>query len=112
MKQILEDLFITAFEGGSCYWAEVTDRTPNAPGQSPSERWFNHIMEGGEMRVYDVESNDVLGYVTKERIDNAFKLMKQAGYGEIVKAAKNEDYDAADADMWFQYVVLEDIIFG
>ena len=112
-QNILMDLFCTAFEGGSNYWAEVTDRTPNAEGDSPSERWFNHItMDEGCMRVYDVESNDVLGLVTKERIENAFKLMKKAGYGNIVQAFLREDYDADTADMWFQYVVMEDIVFG
>lgn len=105
MKQF-EDIFITAFEQGSSYWAEVKDATPSGSG-SNSERWFNHILQGGSMDVYDAEIDELLGSVTKEKFAEAVELMALEQYDFDA-----EDFDAEDADVWFQFVVIGEITFA
>ena len=107
--QILEDLFITAFEGGSSYWAEVQASTPKQKKgecKSPSERWFEHIMNGGSMEIWDAENPDeLLGTMTLESIQKGTALYINGGF-------PLEDGDAADADAWFQYCLIGEIVYG
>ena len=107
LVNLLEDLFITAFEGGSSYWAEVKDPTPSGVG-SPSERWFNHIKNGGSMDVYDVENEDeLLGTGTWESMEWAIPMMK-----EDFAHMTLEEADADIADVWFQFASIGKYTYG
>jgi len=108
-KQQLEDLFVTAFEGGSSYWAAVKDETPKNGSNSYSESWFKHIWEGGSMDVYDAEDDDeLLGVVTKDRLIAAAKEMMDNDFDHL----DIKDYDAESADVWFQFAALGEYTFG
>lgn len=106
-KGHFENLFITAFEGGSSYWAEVLGETPENEGQSDSERWFHHIWNGGSMIVYDAEGGDVLGVATKERMIHGLE-MAQSEFDHL----DFMECDAESADVWFQFASMGEYTFG
>lgn len=110
--QILEDLFITAFEGGSNYWAEVKQKTPRGEGSS-SERWWRNIMKkGGTMTIYDAEEEgEILGRFDLPKVLVGTAKMAENAPEQFANVL-SENYDAETADVWFQFVVLGEIVYG
>jgi len=110
-----EDLFVTAFEGGSSYWAEVSDPSPNSGSGDPASiGWFNHIQAGGVMHVYDCEEElgtVLLGTVTAESFNKAEALLVK-DHRWVVGDVLNEQYDAESADIYFQLLVLGELTYG
>lgn len=109
----MEYLFIGAFEGGSSYWAELLDETPEGDeGDAPSERWFKHIMSGGSMKVYDLEEEgELLGTITKESMEKGLSKMSQ-DYPDHYADFLEENHDAITADVFFQLASMNDVVFG
>lgn len=117
-KQRLLDLFITAYEGGSSYWArlsiifsEETQQKFNA-GLSPSEHIFNRMFnDNKEFRVWDAENGDLLGTISKANLKEGYRLLKaehESHYADIL----NENWDATTADIFMQLSVMQEIVFG
>jgi hypothetical protein len=64
------------------------------------------------MRVYDKENEDeLLEKVTQESCKRAFKLMSEL-YPDNIDNIIEEDYDANDADIFFQLATMGKIVFG
>lgn len=117
-NQTIEDLLITALEGGSNYWYYLPDLSmtkkykEEGQAQALSERIFKAVMKGEVVPVHDAEDEEeLLGYISKKNIKRAEKLMKENS-PDHYKNALSEDWDAETADVWFQYVVLGEITFG
>ena len=112
-EQRMQDLFIGAFEGGSSYWAEVRDSSPTNECQSPSERWWKHIMvDGGEMKVYDNEDEESEPTVlNKAGVEKGFQLMAQNEARHFMDWLSEND-DATTADVWFQLALFGQVVYG
>ena len=112
--QIIKDQFITAFEGGSNYWAVVKQATPRSLlGKSPSENWYEYIMnQSGTMSIWDVDDNDeLLGVLTKAKILYGVQLMSENSL-EHFNDMITESGDSITADVFFQYCLLGEIVYG
>lgn len=116
-KQRITDLFITAYEGGSSYWAYMNikftdeDRQLFNEGTSPSELLVKRMYEGEAYEVFDVETDDLLGLVSKESLNKAYKLMREeypSHYADLI----NDNWDAWTADVFLQLAVMDEIVFG
>ena len=65
-----------------------------------------------EMSVYDKENQDeLLGKVTHESCKKAFKLMNEM-YPDNIDNIIEENYDANDADIFFQLATMGKLVFG
>lgn len=128
--QMCEDLLVTALEGGSNYWYYLPDLTMvPRPRDSEGHRQplstdiAKAVWEGARVPVTDASEqgrptfeNKPIGYITRKSIDSAVERMavgdengngkRQAGH--II----GDDYDAEDADVWFQFVVLGKLVYG
>lgn len=112
----LQNLFITAFEGGINYWAIVLDQKidlSHCDGESSSEKWFDAIWNKQmEMPINDAEDEAVeLGVLTKEKMKSGLKMMAET-YPEHYNDFITEQYDVYTADIWLQLSVLGEIIYG
>lgn len=117
-NQVIEDLIITALEGGSNYWYWIEEFPSNFPaGNEPlAVRFFDFIWNfKGKMKIYDIESDpkkpELLGTISKESVKEAFNIMaKEYSYnlGNILQ----DNWDANDADVLFQLAVMGKVIFG
>ena len=111
-----EDLFITAFEGGSYYWAEVSDECPYKDDKlALSERWWRHILNGNSMKVVTVDGD--VCYYSRERLIKALQKMSDVPDDsvefQLFKDILNEEImDADQADTIFQIVVLGSVIYA
>lgn len=118
-KQETEDLIITALEGGSNYWYTFID-LEMVTNDKNAEGVFNWIMENrnAKIPVFDCEAS-------QEDIENRSAYLGDLSYANIMrgkklliadrrhfKDLKDENWDANTADVFFQYVVLGELIYG
>lgn len=114
-KQQIIDVLVTALEGGSNYWYYIKD-IPNEVESNDSkplsEAIGEYILNDGEILIYDIEDEDeLLGEVNMNKLLETITLLKQ-DYPEVYQNIINEDYDANDADIFFQLAVMGDVTFG
>lgn len=117
----INDLIVTALEGGINYWcrkAEIKKANPNNPdskfwGIAPEHGGkINYASDvigyGGALILYDAESSD------KWELDlvNVLKGIKiHCSNKGITPADLMEDHDADDADAIVQYALFNEIMF-
>ena len=112
-NEIINDLLITAMEGGSNYWYGIEEKllpdNKEAKGIYPSDVVIKHK---GELIIGDVEGlDDTLGKVTLDRCYKALELVL-INDPEMYVRIMTGDYDASDADVFFQYAVMKEVVYG
>lgn len=106
--ETLENIVVTALEGGIGYWA-VLDNTTKIWDKYDycdlpcSQAAFELLYNGKSLRFYDTEDETEVWYLTWEN------LIKGV---EIFGGVKEEDIDATVADQIIQYAVFGKIVFG
>lgn len=115
--QLFEDVIVTAIEGGCNYWYDIHDDISHLKQKHQDlclsqaiakELWDNSEFE---LNIYDIETEDLLGRITKEKCEKAFQIMSEK-YKLVLLNITEETYDANDADTFFQLVVMGEIVFG
>jgi hypothetical protein len=140
LYEALEDVFVTAIEGGSDYWMDITDvsfeeikrATKSKAGISFSERvLYSIIFCKVSVRIVDAEDEEEIlcnldfhllseRYQKLEEILTNRNIVLPEGKGKgcedaLRKAMCNllqEEYDAEDTDVIMQYLCLEHIVYG
>ena len=115
----MENIFVTALEGGSNYWYEIQDytleivRSVEPDGPLSVATWKAIAEHGAEIDVYDAESEDILGTLTYDSIKDRLQLINDEGQALVCMMNMiTGDYDAGDADAVFQYLVMGEVAFG
>lgn len=109
----MEDIVVTALEGGIGYWGCLDNTTPefkDEPKDTPTAVWCWHLLkEGEELRFLDAEDPD----------DAEYHLCLPCLLDGIRKAIVNGNWDgdmdtldAFAADAIFQYAIFDDVIYG
>lgn len=104
-KEKIEDIIITALEGGSNYWYTLIN-------ESSTEEVLNKINAGENVMVFDQEDPDtLLGLLNQKSIQ---KGIQQSIYENsyLIANVIEDNWDANDADCLFQYFVMNEIVFG
>lgn len=118
-KNAVSDLISTAFEGGSNYWASVvstqaptkiTFRSELFASDAEPHRYYDWpLNEGGSVTIdADGESE---GELNLQSIEKGLELLAEK-YPDRFVAICDEDYDAEDADVFLQLVILNEVVFG
>ena len=124
--QTIFNLLVTALEGGSNYWYYLADLSmlppksyvPNSPEIEKGfetclvSRIWEAVCNGETIPVYDIENEDEeLGKFNIESINKGLELMLQEGSEHFADAlAENEDADTGD--IFFQFCVMGEVVFG
>lgn len=121
-REVLENVFVTALEGGSNYWYYLSEEAiklirkavPRSEDSCLSTAMLKAVLDHGvEVPINDAEDEDeVLGTIgattMQERIQDLSKSDSAwALYNEI-----REEGDATSSDVVFQYLVMGDCVFG
>lgn len=106
MKEAFVNAMITALEGGSNYWAEEVSLLSKDRNEMTLEAWFD---SGHGIKVVssdDVSEIYIVGHSTFfDRVNELFP--------EWTEVFSDEgDYDAEDADQFFQYGLLGEVVYG
>ena len=114
--QKIRDLIITAVEGGCRYWASF--KFP----ENWKEKYGSYEQipfKDGEIAVYDVETDELLGYLNRASVKVGLQLMadrKDLKCKQIpnrhFKNLSTDNEDAETADVFLQLAVLGEIVFG
>lgn len=127
-QQIIENVIVTAIEGGSNYWIwfnidENWFREMNHFCQKTESKNFklpfsikivNALMglENFKIPIYDLENTDeLLGELSKESFIRGCELCAK-NYPKHWANILSENFDADDADIVFQLAVMGDVVFG
>ena len=106
--ETLEDIVVTALEGGIGYWS-VLDNSTKAWEKYDfcdlpvSQAAFELLYNGEALKFYDVEDNTEVWKLTWK------KLLKGV---EMFGGVKEEDVDAEVADRVIQYALFGKVVFG
>ena len=112
----IQDIIICAVEGGCNYWARF--KYPD----NYKEKYGSYEQvpfKGGQVEVYDCETDELLGYLNRATIQTGLQLMadRKDLKGKVVPARhfKNlaqDNEDAETADVFVQLSVMGEIVYG
>jgi hypothetical protein len=117
-KEDIINIFVTALEGGSNYWYYIPTipngvrDIMNETGLATSEAIGQYVLKGGYVQINDAEDEEeILGNIDMDGLLDAIQKIK-AEYPNVYNNIIDEDYDADDADVFFQIAVMGEVTFG
>lgn len=122
-RQMIEDVFVCAIEGGSNYWYTLSEyavdkiRSVVSQQQQPwiSVAIIDAILDHDvDIPINDVENpDDVLGVISKSTMNERIQSLSDSkSYSWALDDMFDESLDAASADIIFQYIVLGHVDFA
>jgi hypothetical protein len=121
-RQVIEDIFVTALEGGSNYWyylgkeaiIRIRSAVPKSEDPYLSSAITKAILDHGvTVPINDAEDeNEVVGEISLETMGTRLQKMVDEGYYDVIKAHINGDGDADSADIIFQFLAMGEVVYG
>ncbi len=118
--EMFEDWIVTALEGGSNYWYLIQDGAiPKSIIEKYKEEklpfsilfskaiWIDKV----SVSVHDIETEEPLGHIDMKSVKKALETICEH-HENVFDALMKEEYDAEDADVFFQYAVMGELTFG
>lgn len=122
-REMLENIFVTALEGGSNYWywinSEDIDQAfklceSDSSRFIPSEAIFKSVYDYGmKFPIYDIESIDdgPIGLLDRDTFQQRLQLCSEEVPWSI-QSEISDNGDSHSSDVVFQYLALGSLIFG
>jgi hypothetical protein len=121
-REVLEDVFVTAIEGGSNYWYFLPEHSiklirnavPREEDPYLSTAILKAVLDHDvKVAINDAENEeDVVGIITKDLIQPRLQLLSESRLKWALDAHLNERGDADSADIVFQYLAMGEVIYG
>jgi len=123
-RDVLENIFVTALEGGSNYWyyinnengRKVREAVSREEEPSFSMAFAKAILDKRiSIEVHDIEdmeNNEPVGVINEQTIMDGLQKMVDAGDGWALFDEIAEQGDAESSDVCFQYMVLGEVVYG
>jgi hypothetical protein len=119
--EVLEDIFVTALEGGSNYWyflsedavAKIREAVPKSEDPYLSTSILKAILKGVEVPINDAENEeDVIGTIGLKTLLNRLQKLADSKNNSALINHIDGNGDADTADIVFQYLAFGEIVFG
>lgn len=113
-EEEMQDIVITALEGGIGYWACLDNTTPefkNEPKDTPTDVWcWQLLKEGKSLRFIDAEDVDEgeTWWLTLQMLLNGIGSAIAKGYWD----GDMDNVDGDVADSIFQFAMFGDVAYG
>jgi histidinol phosphatase-like PHP family hydrolase len=121
-REILEDIFVTALEGGSNYWYYLPDNSVEAIRKAVPKEEDPYLSTAILKAILDhdvkVEINDaddeeeVIGVITRGTMQARLQLLAESELKWALDAHIKEQGDADSADIVFQYLTMGEVVYG
>lgn len=108
--QHIDDLMVTALEGGINYWCRQV-RVIKFPEGIDDIIASDVISKGGELKLWDAEDDEETWILTLEMFLEGIKMYCIAN-GETNMDDLMDNHDACTADQIMQYALFKEIVFG
>ena len=118
--EMFEGWIVTAIEGGSNYWCEIPQESFNKElleSYKDENLPFSILLatfiwkERQTIAVCDAMSNEEIGKINMKSVKKALEMICE-NHAEVFDNLLAEQYDADDADVFFQYATLGELTFG
>lgn len=120
-RQSIEDIFVTALEGGSNYWYFIPDESivavrkavPVEVDKYLSTAIVKAVLDHGvDVPIHDAENEDeCVGVISASTMQARLQVLMD-NYEDIASNIFNDDIDAFSADTIFQYIVMGEVVFS
>lgn len=104
----INDLMVTAFEGGINYWCGHVEIVDNPADKDCASEIIAH---GGTLRLHDAETDDTW-LMKRDNVLNGIKMTLENERFFHSFEDLMENHDAFTADSIVQYALFEEIVFG
>lgn len=121
-RETLENIFVTALEGGSNYWYAISSETKRAIREVVSREEDPYLSTALitavldrdlAVDIHDAEDNEtILGTLTLDNIKERLQALADSDDAVHLMDELMETGDAITSDVCFQYMVMGEIIFG
>ena len=121
-REVLEDVFVTAIEGGSNYWyflsdhaiAKIRRAVPKEEDECISTAILKAILDHDvKVEINDADNEDeVIGVITRGTMQARLQLLAESPNKWALDAHIKEEGDADSADIVFQYLTMGEVIYG
>jgi hypothetical protein len=122
-RELLENVFVTALEGGSNYWyfidsknqKKIRDAVPKSKDPYFSTAILTAILDHGvEVEVRDAENpEEVLGVLSAATMEERLKdLEKSKDYSWALQNEVDGNGDGNSSDVVFQFLTMGDVWFS
>ena len=121
-REVLEDVFVTALEGGSNYWYYLPDESVEAIRKAVPEDVDPYLSTAILTAILDhdvkVPINDaqdeeeVIGVITRGTMQARLQLLSDSNERWALEAHMREQGDAGSADVVFQYLTMGEVVYG
>jgi len=123
-RDVLENIFVTALEGGSNYWyyinnengRKVREAVSREEEPSFSMAFAKAILDKRiSIEVHDIEdmeNDEPIGVINEDTIMHGLQKMVDEGDGWALFDEIAEQGDATSSDMCFQYMALGEVVYG
>lgn len=110
--QDIDDIMVSALEGGICYWCRKAEVVED---EYYGEYASDQISRNGSLRLYDSEEDEVY-VLTLDKFMRGLQLAFEQGYyrsywldGDTLDTCQ---IDSADADVIVQLALFGEVVFG
>ena len=110
-QQDIDDIMVSALEGGICYWCRKAEVIED---EYLGEYASDQISRGGSLRLYDAEEDEVY-VLTLEKFLNGVQLAFDEGYANRWINGCSIDtcgIDGEAADVIVQLALFGEVVFG
>lgn len=121
-RDTLENIFVTALEGGSNYWyyiptesiLAIRQAVPKSVDPYLSTAILKAILDHNvDVKICDAEDEDeVLGIISSSTMQQRLQKMWDSPNRDILKAEIDGQGDADLSDVVFQYIVMGEVVYG
>ena len=121
-REVLEDIFVTALEGGSNYWYYLPEESikairkavPKEADPYLSTAILKAILDHDvKVAINDADDEDeVVGVITRGTMQARLQLLADSELKWALEAHIKEEGDAESADVVFQYLAMGEVVYG
>jgi hypothetical protein len=122
-REILEDIFVTALEGGSNYWYYLPDNSVEAIRKAVSKEEDPYLSTAilkaildhdVKVAINDAENKEeVIGVITRSTMQGRLQLLADSKENKwALERHIREQGDAGSADIVFQYLTMGEVVYG
>ena len=121
-REVLEDIFVTALEGGSNYWYFLPEESikairkavPKEEDPYLSTAILKAILDHDvKIAVNDAENEDeVIGVITRGTMQARLQLLSDSNERWALERHMREEGDSGSADVVFQYLTMGEVVYG
>ena len=121
-REVLEDVFVTALEGGSNYWyylpadsiIAIRKAVPKSEDPYLSTAILKAILDHDvKIAINDAENEEeVIGVITRGTMQARLQLLSDSKERWALEAHMREEGDAGSADVVFQYLTMGEVVYG